>query len=54
MRVTVSKEDIRHNYRLLKERAGVPVIPVLKAIISPVSRFGDTNWIMTLRWSRNG
>ena len=31
MRVTVSKEDIRHNYRLLKERAGVPVIPVLKA-----------------------
>ncbi|MBQ8894669.1 MAG: alanine racemase [Clostridia bacterium] len=31
MRIVVQKEDIRQNYRLLKERAGVPVIPVLKA-----------------------
>ncbi len=30
-RLVVQKEDIRHNYRLLCEQAGVPVIPVLKA-----------------------
>lgn len=31
MRIIVQKEQIRENYRLLKEKAGVPVIPVLKA-----------------------
>lgn len=31
MRIVVQKEDIRHNYRLLSERVGVPVLPVLKA-----------------------
>lgn len=31
MRIVVQKEQIRENYRLLKEKAGVPVIPVLKA-----------------------
>lgn len=31
MRIVVQKEQIRHNYRLLKETAGVPVLPVLKA-----------------------
>ena len=31
MRIIVQKEKIRENYRLLKEKAGVPVIPVLKA-----------------------
>lgn len=31
MRIVVQKDDIRQNYRLLKERVGVPVIPVLKA-----------------------
>ena len=30
-RLVVEKENIIHNYRLLCERAGVPVIPVLKA-----------------------
>ncbi len=31
MKIIVEKETIRQNYRLLKEKAGVPVIPVLKA-----------------------
>ncbi len=31
MKIIVQKEDIRANYRLLLEKAGVPVIPVLKA-----------------------
>lgn len=31
MRIVVQKDDIRQNYRLLKEQVGVPVIPVLKA-----------------------
>lgn len=30
-KIIVQKEDIRANYRMLRERAGVPVIPVLKA-----------------------
>lgn len=31
MKIVVQKEDVRANYRLLLEKAGVPVIPVLKA-----------------------
>lgn len=31
MKIIVQKEQILNNYRLLKEKAGVPVIPVLKA-----------------------